>query len=71
MLNLKRISAGLSLVMLALGFFLLGILSFVNRPQGELVMASALEKSCVVLGSAVSVLAGAVFLFAACIYWNR
>lgn len=71
MLNLKRISAGLSLVMLALGFFLLGILSFIQRPQGELAMASALEKSCVVAGSAVSVLAGAIFLFAACIYWNR
>jgi hypothetical protein len=71
MLNLKSISAGLSLVMLALGFFLLGILSFINGPQGELAMASALEKGCVVAGSAVSVVAGAIFFFAACIYWNR
>jgi hypothetical protein len=70
MLNLKRISAALSLVMLALGFFLLGILSLINGPQGELAMAPALEKGCVVAGSAVSVLAGAIFLFAACMYWK-
>ena len=70
MLNHKRISAGLSLVVLALGFSLLGILSFLNGPQGELAMPSALEKNFVVVGSAVSVLAGAIFLFAACRYWK-
>ena len=42
--DLKRISAGVSLVMLALGFSLLGILSFRNRLQGELATGSALEK---------------------------
>jgi len=69
--DLKRISAGVSLVMLALGFSLLGILSFMNRLQGDLVVASALEENCCVAGSALSVLAGVIFFVAACIYWSR
>jgi hypothetical protein len=69
--NLKRIAAGVSLIILALGFSLLGILSFVNRLEGQLAMGSAFEKNCCVAGSAVSVLAGAIFLVAACIYWIR
>ena len=69
--DLKRIAAGVSLIMLALGFSLLGTLSFVNRLQGELAVGSALEKNCCIAGSAVSVLAGAIFLVAACLYWSR
>jgi hypothetical protein len=69
--NLKRIPAGVSLLMLALGFSLLGILSFMNRLQGQLAIGSAFEKNCCVAGSAVSVLAGAIFFVAACIYWSR
>ena len=69
--DLKRIAAGVSLIMLALGFLLLGILSFMNRLRGELAVGSALEKSCCIAGSAVSVLAGTIFLVAACIYWSR
>ena len=57
--------------MLALGFLLLGILSFMNRLQGEFAVGSALEKNCCFAGSAASVLAGAIFLVAACIYWSR
>jgi hypothetical protein len=69
--DLKRIAAGVSLIMLALGFLSLGILSFMNRLQGELAVGSALEKNCCIAGSAVSVLAGAIFLVAARIYWSR
>jgi len=69
--DLKRTSAGISLLMLALGFSLLGILSFINRLQGELAIASGIEQNCCVAGSVVSVLAGAIFLVAACIYWRR
>jgi hypothetical protein len=69
--DLKRISAGVSLVMLALGFSLLGILSFMNRLQGELATGSALEKNCCVAGGAGSLLTGAIFLVAAGIYWSR
>ena len=66
--NNKRISASVSLVTLALGFSLLGILSFFNSLQGELAFASAVDQKCCVAGGAVSVLTGAIFLIAACIY---
>jgi hypothetical protein len=69
--NLKRASTGISLVMLALGFSLLGVLSFLNRLQGELAIAPMVEQNCCVAGSAVSVFAGSVFLIAACLYWRR
>jgi hypothetical protein len=68
--NFKRASAGISLVILALGFSLLGVLSFLNRLQGELAIASAVEQNCCLAGSAVSVFAGSVFLVAACLYWR-
>ena len=69
--DLKRVLAGVSLVSLALGFSLLGILSFLNRWHRELAIESAMEQSCCVAGSAVSVFAGSVFLVAACLYWKR
>jgi hypothetical protein len=69
--NLKRASAGISLVMLALGFSLLGVLSFLNRWQGELAASSTVEQSYCIAGSAVSVVAGSVFLIAAFVYWRR
>jgi hypothetical protein len=69
--NLKRASAGISLVMLALGFSLLGVLSFLNRLNGELAIAPIVEQNCCVAGSAVSVFAGSVFLLAAFLYWRR
>jgi hypothetical protein len=68
--NIKRFSAGLSLVTLALGFFLLGILSFL-RWHGELAIESAMEQCCCVAGGAVSVFTGTVFFVAACLYWRR
>ena len=66
--NIKRLSASVSLVMLALGFSLLGILSFFNSLQGELAFASAADQKYCVAGGAVSVLTGAIFLVAACLY---
>jgi hypothetical protein len=69
--DLKRTSAGISLLMLALGFSLLGILSFITRPQAELAIVSGVEQNCCVAGSVASVLAGTIFLVAACIYWRR
>ena len=69
--NLKRTFAGISLVMLWLGFSLLGILSFINRLPGESAIASGAEKECCLAGSAASVFAGTVFFVAAFIYWRR
>jgi hypothetical protein len=69
--NPKQTSTGISLLTLAFGFSLLGILSFFNRLQGELAIASVVENNFCVAGSVVSVLAGIVFLAAACIYWRQ
>ena len=69
--NLNHISAGISLGILALGFFLLGLLSLINRPKGGMAIFSDLENGFCVAGSVVSILAGAIFLVAACIYWRR
>jgi hypothetical protein len=69
--SLKRISAGISLGLLALGFLSLGILSFLHRAQGESAIPSDLEENCCFAGSAVSVFAGAIFFVAAWIYWSR
>lgn len=66
----KRISVGLSLIMLSLGFFLLGILPFITRLPRELAMAPVIEKHYYVAGSAASVFAGTVFLVAAWIYFR-
>jgi hypothetical protein len=69
--DFKRASARISLVILALGFSLLGILSFIHRLQGELGMElSAVDQNCCVAGGAFSLFAGAVFL-AACLCWRR
>jgi hypothetical protein len=67
---LKRISVGLSLIMLSLGFFLLGILPFITRLPEELAMAPAIEKHYYVAGTAASGFAGTVFLVAAWIYFR-
>jgi hypothetical protein len=67
----KRLSVGLSLIMLSLGFFLLGILPFIIRLPAELAMAPAIEKHYYVVGTTASVFAGTVFLVAACIYFRR
>ena len=69
--NPTQTSTGISLLTLAFGFSLLGILSFLNRLQGELAMTSAVENNFCVAGSVVSVLAGMLFLTAACIYWRQ
>lgn len=68
--DFKYASARVSLVVLALGFSLLGILSFIHRLQGELGMESAVDQNCCVAGGAFSLFAGAVFL-AACLCWRR
>jgi hypothetical protein len=67
----KRLSVGLSLILLSLGFFLLGVLPFITRLPKELAMAPAIEKHYYVAGTAASVFAGTVFLVAACIYFRN
>ena len=69
--NLKHLSTGVSLVILSLGFSLLGALSFFSRAEGNLPILSDLENNCHWLGSGFSIFAGLIFLAAAYAYWRR
>lgn len=67
--SVRKISAGISLVILALGFSLIGLLSLTHGPlAGDSLAFSA--TSCV-LGGWAGLAAGSVFLGAAFVYWHR
>jgi len=67
--SVQRISAGISLVILALGFSLIGLLSLTHGPlAGDSLAFSA--TSCAVGGWA-SLAAGSIFLWVAFVYWRR
>lgn len=68
---LEKTSTSLSMVILALGFGTLGLVSFTTKfPEG---VANSLpfENALSMIGSAVSILIGATFLVAAYFYWTR
>ena len=69
--DLKHLSARVGLIMLALGFSLLGLLSFFFHATGDLVLGPNMEQPFGYLGGSVSVFLGAVFLAVACTYWRR
>ena len=69
--SLKKISTGISLVILTLGFSLLGLLTFVNINREGVINALSLENSFAIAGSSISILLGAALLVAASLYWNR
>jgi hypothetical protein len=67
--SVQKISAGISLVVLALGFSLIGLLSLILGPiAGDSFAFSA--TSCVVGGWA-GLAAGSMFLGVAFVYWRR
>lgn len=67
--RLQKISAGLSLVILALGFLLVGLVSLIPyRVSTDSLGFST--KSCAVGGWA-SVATASIFLIAAFVYWRR
>jgi hypothetical protein len=68
---LQKISTGISLVVLGLGFSSLGLLSFVNKPQAGLANVPCMDSASCIAGSAASLLAGTTFLVATCVYWGR
>ncbi len=69
--RLHKISAGVSLVILSLGFSFLGLLSFVNKPHADLANVPCLNSASCIAGSAASLLASTTFLVASCAYWRR
>ena len=67
--SLQKISAGISLVVLALGFSFIGLLSLIHGPiAGDSLAFSA--TSCAIGGWA-GLVAGSIFLGVAFVYWRR
>ena len=67
--SLQKISAGVSLVVLALGFSFIGLLSLIHGPiAGDSLAFSA--TTCVIGGWA-GLAAGSIFLGVAFVYWRR
>ena len=65
-LDFQKLSAGVSLVILALGFLSIGLISLIHTtPSGDL---SAM--SCVI-GAWASMTVAGVFLLASFVYWQR
>ena len=69
--DLKLLSTRVSLVILALGFSLLGALTLIYRAQGNWVVGPDLENDYCCPRSGASIFAGLIFLAAACAYWKR
>jgi len=68
---LKKISTSISLMILTLGFSLLGFLTFINSNRGGMITALSFENSFAMVGSSISIVLGIAFLVAASIYWSR
>jgi hypothetical protein len=67
--NLHEIWIGGNLVVLALGFATLGILSLTSKHyEGEINGAS---NTLVIISSTISILLSAAFLVVACLFWKR
>ena len=69
--DLKLLATRTSLAILATGFSLLGIVSFVWSSKDLPALASGLENQSYYLGAAASVFVGAIFFAAAYFYWKR
>ena len=68
---LKKISTSMSLVILTLGFSLLGLLTLLSSNREGAINTLCLENSSAVVGSSVSIVLGVAFLVAAFLYWSR
>jgi hypothetical protein len=67
--TLQRISTGMSLISLALGFWVFAMLIFINRHQAELNGLSG-GSSIAIVGGIGASLVGTVFLVVACLHWR-
>jgi hypothetical protein len=68
---LERTSTSISMVILALGFATLGLVSFRTKYQEGATNGLPFENAFSMIGSAISILIGATFLVAAYFYWSR
>lgn len=68
--DLNKILTSGSLIILALGFAALGLLSFNNYHAAEVANISS-DHVLSTIGSLSSILVGVIFLVAVCLYWSR
>jgi hypothetical protein len=67
--HFQKISAGVSLFILALGFLLIGLVSLIHAPfSGDSLAYSAMSCS---IGGWASMAVASAFLFATLVYWRR
>ncbi len=66
--HLQKISAGISLVILSLGFSFLGLLSFFDKRHADLANVPCVDSAYRIAGSAASLLAGTKFVVASCVF---
>jgi hypothetical protein len=67
--HLQKISAGVSLVILSLGFLSIGLVSL--SPARLSSDSPSFSPTSCALGGWASVATASIFLFAACVYWRR
>ena len=66
--QLQEISAGISLIVLATGFVLMGIMSILHQPANALQIGPT---ASTIMGGSAGIGTGSIFSFAALIYWRR
>jgi hypothetical protein len=65
----QKISAGISLVILATGFSLMGLMSIIHRPLSSHPLE--LNPAVTAMGGCAGMAAGSIFSIAAFLYWRR
>ena len=68
---LEKTSTSISMVILALGFTVLGLVSCTAKYQEDVANGLPFENALSMIGGAISILIGATFLVAAYFYWSR
>jgi hypothetical protein len=69
--RLQKILAGISLIILSLGFSFLGLLSFLNKPHADLANVPCVDSASWIAGTSASLVVGMTFLVASYVYWRR
>jgi hypothetical protein len=69
--RLTRLAARASIVILAFGFFLIGLLCLVTNQRGYAENGVSICSTFAIIGGATSSLLGGIFLIAGCLNWNR
>ena len=68
--QIQRISAGISLLILAIGFTLMGLMSILHRPLSGDGLEVSSKTGCSV-GGCASMATGSIFSFAALLFWRQ